>query len=58
LDWGYYSAPLVKSDGSPIGNKFTKIISLNSIICYNLNWESTLQFEDPGNMLQWLENEL
>ena len=57
-NWGYFSLPFVTSDGTPIGETPSRIISLNSNICYQYNWESMMQFEDPGNMLEWLESEL
>ena len=57
-NWGYFALPLTKSDGTPIGTTPSKVISLNSNICYQFNWESMMQFADPGNMLEWLENEL
>jgi len=43
-------------NGTKLGN--TKVISLNSNVCYTLNWDSFIRFEDPGNMLHWLEDEL
>eukprot|EP00356_Strombidium_inclinatum_P002021 CAMPEP_0170479920 /NCGR_PEP_ID=MMETSP0208-20121228/958_1 /TAXON_ID=197538 /ORGANISM="Strombidium inclinatum, Strain S3" /LENGTH=501 /DNA_ID=CAMNT_0010752381 /DNA_START=547 /DNA_END=2052 /DNA_ORIENTATION=- len=58
LDWGYYSADFVGLDGQPIGNAKTRIFSLNTNICYQMNWELFAQFVDPGNMLQWLHDEL
>lgn len=27
-------------------------------MCYDINWDSMVQVEDPGNMLQWLEKTL
>ena len=50
--------PLVDNEGKPLGNGKTKVISLNNNICYNLNWESFTTFEDPGNQLAWLHDEL
>ena len=58
LDWGYYSMPFVDNEGKPLGNGKTKIVQLNNNICYTLNWESFTNFEDPGNMLGWLHDEL
>lgn len=57
-DYGYYSAPLVDAKGNQVGNKKTKVISMNNNICYTMNWDSAVQFWDPGNMLQWLDKEL
>lgn len=39
-------------------NKNTKVISLNSNICYVGNFDNFVTFHDPGNMLAWLESEL
>lgn len=59
LDWGYYSSPFHDSEGNIIGNnKNSKVISLNSNICYTDNFNLLVNFHDPGNMLEWLENEL
>jgi sphingomyelin phosphodiesterase len=56
LDFGYYSMPLKAQNGTKLGN--TKMISLNSNVCYTMNFDSFIRFQDPGNMLQWLEKEL
>jgi hypothetical protein len=45
-------------NGEKISDKPQKIIILNTNICYNLNFGAFTHFEDPGDMLQWLENEL
>lgn len=58
LDYGYYSTTLKKADGSLLGNKETRIISLNTNVCYVYNFENFVTFSDPGNQLVWLENEL
>jgi hypothetical protein len=58
LDWGYFSLPLVGKDGQPLGKANTKVISMNTNVCYENNWEVLSQFADPGNMLQWLQDEL
>jgi len=34
------------------------VISLNTNICYVANPELITTFSDPGNMLEWFENEL
>lgn len=57
-DWGYYSVPLRYENGTLVGNANTKLVQLNNNICYHFNWESITVFEDPGNMLQWFEDEL
>lgn len=57
-DWGYYSAPLTFQNGTKIGDGKSKLISINTNFCYYWNWQQVVQFSDPGNMLQWLENEL
>jgi len=36
----------------------TKILSLNSVICYQADFGSFMTFVDPGNMLQWLTDQL
>jgi hypothetical protein len=54
-DWGYFSLPLTNSKGEKLGKTETKVISLNSNICYQFNWATFLDFQDPGNMLDWLE---
>jgi len=48
----------MNSKGEKLGKTESKIISLNSNICYQFNWATFLDFEDPGNMLEWLEEEL
>ena len=45
-------------NGEKISDKPSKVIVLNTNICYKLNFDSFTHFEDPGNMLEWLENEL
>ena len=57
-NFGYYSAPLVDSEGNTIGDKFTKVISFNANYCYQFNFKQFTQFWDPGNILDWLDNEL
>jgi hypothetical protein len=57
-DWGYYALPFETHTGKHLGAPMTKVISLNNNICYHLNWESIATFEDPGNMLSFLEKEL
>lgn len=54
LDFGFYSLDLTNFDGEKLGKRMTKVISLNTNICYNMNWETMANFNDPGNMLQWL----
>lgn len=49
LKYGYFSKKLTNS---------TKLISLNSNICYNANFESWVAFNDSGNQLKWFENQL
>lgn len=34
MDWGYFSLPLTNSKGDQLGKTYTKVISLNSNICY------------------------
>lgn len=49
--WGYYSKPL---KSNPKG----RVISLNTNVADNLNWWLWKDRSDPGNHIQWLENEL
>lgn len=56
LDWGYFAIPFIGKDGKPLGKANTKLVSLNTNICYENNWEVFTQFADPGGMLEWLEN--
>jgi len=44
LNWGYWSAPLVNKAGQKIGIPETKVLVLNSNICYQFNWESIINF--------------
>lgn len=56
--WGYYSATLTSKNGAKIGATPTKVISLNTNFCVWANFEAYSQFVDPGDSMQWLENEL
>jgi len=56
--YGYYSSPLTYKNGTQIGDKVTKVISLNSNLCYMMNFYQMTESKDPGNMLAWLEQEL
>ena len=56
LDYGYFSMPLTSQNGTKLGN--TKVISLNSNVCYVMNFDSFIRYEDPGGMLAWFEQEL
>lgn len=49
--FGYYSAPLVNKNGTKLGGPETKVIVLDSNICYDMNWKSVVVFQDPGNMV-------
>ena len=52
-DYGYYSVDM------NLGSKSTtKVISLNTNFCYQFNWETLNQFQDPAGMLDWLQSEL
>jgi len=37
-NFGYFSAPLAKKNGTKLGVPETKVIVLNSNICYRTNW--------------------
>lgn len=50
--------PLKRADGSKIGNAETRIVVVNTNICYNFNFENVVIFEDRGHQIQWLEKEL
>jgi sphingomyelin phosphodiesterase len=54
LDWGYFSQPLKKSDGT----KVATVLSINSNVCYLFNFAGWFHFEDPGGMLGWMERTL
>lgn len=49
LEYGYFSKQL---------NNKTRVISLNSNICYVANFQSWIAFEDKGNQLEWFVQEL
>lgn len=53
MDYGYFKLPLEKD-----GKKLATVISLNSNVCYDLNWDAFIRFQDPGNELKWLEESL
>lgn len=54
---GYYSYPMQMSNGTMIPK--TKIISLNTNLCYEYNWDSMISTnQKPQQMLSWFENEL
>lgn len=54
--YGYYSTPLKLKDGRIFNN--TKIIGINTQACNNMNWWLIKNRYDPGNEIEWLENEL
>lgn len=58
LDYGFYSTTLKKLDGTNLGNAETRIISMNTNVCYGYNFENFVTFTDRGHQLEWLENEL
>lgn len=49
MNYGYFFKNLTQN---------TKVISLNSNICYNLNFESWTAFNDSGHQLEWFQNTL
>lgn len=49
--FGYYSKPLPS-------NSKGKVISLNTQACNDLNWWLLDNRQDPGQQIEWLENEL
>jgi sphingomyelin phosphodiesterase len=54
LNYGFYSLDLTNNAGDKLGKRMTKVISLNTNICYRMNWEAVSVFSDPGDMLNWL----
>lgn len=54
LDWGYFSRPLMRPDGT----KAATVISINSNVAQAMNFNALLYFQDPGNQLAWLEQQL
>lgn len=57
-DFGYYSLPLTDAHGKNLGDQLTKVFAVNTVACYQYNFYAMAQFEDPGNMLDWLEEGL
>ena len=51
LDYGYFALPIEQN-----GKKLGTVISLNSNVCYDMNFDSFIRFQDPGNMLTWFED--
>lgn len=49
LEYGYYAKQL---------NNKTRVISLNSNICYTANFAGWTTFQDPGNQFEWLISQL
>jgi len=45
IKYGYFHKQLTNS---------TRVLSLNSNICYNLNFQSWVAFSDSGNQFAWL----
>lgn len=56
--FGYYSSPLILKDGTPVGDGKSRVISINTNFCYLWNFDQIMQYQDPGGMLLWLEQEL
>ena len=54
--YGYYSKDLTLKNGKKVPN--TKIIAINTMACFNLNFELLKSRYDPGDELSWLEKEL
>jgi sphingomyelin phosphodiesterase acid-like 3 len=51
MKFGYYSKPFKF-------NHKGKVIALNTNACYDLNWYLVSERYDPGNQLEWLEEQL
>jgi len=54
--YGYYSKNLTLKNGKKVPN--TKVIALNTMTCYNLNFDLLKSRYDPGDEIAWLEKEL
>lgn len=54
--YGYYSKNLTLKNGKKVSN--TKVIAINTMSCYYLNFELLKSRYDPGDELAWLEKEL
>ena len=54
--FGYYSKPLELKDGRNFPQ--TKVIVLNTQAANEMNWYLLTSLSDPGNQIDWLENEL
>ena len=50
-NFGFYSAKIENIESE----KFVKIISLNTNLCYEYNLKTVFQYQDPGNQIEWLE---
>jgi hypothetical protein len=44
LNFGFYSLDLTNGAGEKLGKRMTKVISLNTNICYRMNWETMTNF--------------
>ena len=54
--YGYYSKNLTLKDGRVFTN--TKVIALNTLACYQFNFNIINSRYDPGNQIDWLTAEL
>ena len=56
-EYGYYSMDMKFADGTSVLPN-AKLISLNTQDMNNDNWWLAGTRQDPGGMMEWLENEL
>jgi hypothetical protein len=54
--YGYYSKNLKLKNGKTFPN--TKVIAINTMTCYDVNFALLKSRYDPGDELTWLEKEL
>ena len=54
----YYSKPLMSKNGAVSGGRSFKVISINSNYCNSEDWTQLTKYQDPGQMLDWLDREL
>ena len=53
---GFYDAPLRTSSGRELNN--TRVLAINTLPCYNMNFYNIGQLRDPSGQIDWLEKRL
>ena len=53
---GYYEAPLRIANGKVFNQ--TRVIAVNTLTCYNLNFYNSGPLNDPAHQIEWLEQRL